>query len=301
MRRLLGDLAFRFRAIFARARADQELDEELAHHRSMLIAELRSAGASPADAAREAARRIGSDAGQRETVREGWGVSLLSELAADMRYALRQMRRHLGFTVIAVLTVGLGIGVTVALASVANSVILRALPYGGESSIHVFWSDYNWQGAEYDFVRERKGIFTHLAAYSTNGDTYATDARSPEGARLLPFVVATPSLFDVLGVRSELGPGLTPDDDLPNAAPVIVISHAMWQGDLGGDPQVIGRRILIGGEEVTIVGVMPKEFYFPTPFYRRGARSDSTRPARCTRWGTWCSSAARRPARRRPG
>ncbi len=268
MRRLLGDLAFRLRAIFARTHADRELDDALAHHRAMLIAELRATGATPADAEREAAKRMGSGAGQRETAREGWGVSHVSEFVADIRYALRQMRRHVGFTVIAVLTVGLGIGATVALSSVANTVILRALPYGDESSIHVFWSDYNWQGAEYDFVRERTGIFTHVAAFSTNGDTYVTDPGSPDGARLLPFVVATPSLFDVLGVRPALGPGLTPDDDLPNAAPVIVISHAMWRSELGGDPQVIGRRILVGGEEVTIVGVMPKEFYFPTPFYR---------------------------------
>ncbi|MFN8574339.1 MAG: ADOP family duplicated permease [Gemmatimonadaceae bacterium] len=268
MLRILGDLAFRLRAIFGRARADRELDEEFAHHRAMLVAELRAHGASASEAEREASRRMGSNAGERETAREGWGVSHVTEFVADVRYALRQMRRHPAFTAIAVLTVGLGIGATVALASVANTVILRALPYTNERDIHVFWSDYYWQGVEYDYVRERKGIFTDLAAFSTNGDTYVADPRSPAGARLLPFVVATPSLFNVLGVRPELGPGLTPDDDRPHAPPVIVISHAMWQDDFGADPNVIGRRILVGGALVTVVGVMPKGFYFPTPYYR---------------------------------
>ncbi len=268
MWRFLGDLAFRARAIFRRAEADRELRDEFAHHRAMLVAELRAAGAAAADAEREAARRMGGEAGQRETARDGWGVSPVTEFVADVHYALRQMRRQPRFTAIVVLTVGLGIGATVALSSVADAVILRALPYANEDRIHVFWSDYNWRGDEYEFLRDRKGVFSDLAAFSTNDDPYVVDPRASTGARLLPFVVTTPTLFDVLGVRPELGPAMTPDDDRPHAPPVIVISHAMWQDDLGGDPNVIGRPIFISGTPVTIVGVMPKGFYFPTPEYR---------------------------------
>lgn len=187
------------------------------------------------------------------------------ELLADVRYALRQMRRHAGFTTIAVLTVGLGIGATVALTSVANTFILHALPYADEARIHVFWQDENWRGDEYDFLRERKGVFSDLAAYSTNDEPYVVDPRSTGGARLLPFVVTTPSLFEVLGVRPLLGPGLTAADDRPHAPPVIVISYTMWQEDFGADPRVLGRTIHISNKPVTIVGVMPQGFYFPTP------------------------------------
>ncbi len=265
MWRLLSDLAFRMRVIVRRADADRELAEEFAHHRAMEVAELRAAGASAADAEREARRRLGSDAGQREVARGGWGVSALNEFLADVRYALRQMRRHPGFAAITIGTVGLGIGATVALSSVANTVILRVLPYAGEERIHVFWSDYDWRGDEYEFLRDRKGVFSDLAAYSTNDEPYVVDPGSSAGAQLLRYVVTTPSLFDVLGVRPALGPGLTPEDDRPHAPPVIVISHAMWQDELGSDPNVIGRQILVGGAPVTVVGVMPRGFYFPTP------------------------------------
>ena len=267
MWRFVNDLAFRLRMIFRRAAADRELDEELAHHRAMEVAELRAAGAPPAHAERAARRRMGSDAGQREAARDGWGISAFQEVLADVRYALRQMRRHPGFTAIAVLTVGLGIGATVALTSVANTFILHALPYADEARIHVFWQDENWRGEEYDFLRERKGAFSDLAAYSTNDEPYVVDPhpRSVDGARLLPFVVTTPSLFDVLGVRPLLGPGLTAADDRPHTPPVIVIGYTMWQEDFGGDPRVIGRTIDISDQPVTIVGVMPRGFYFPTP------------------------------------
>ncbi|HVZ47977.1 MAG TPA: ABC transporter permease [Gemmatimonadaceae bacterium] len=269
MWRLLSDLTFRLRAVFRRGDADRDLGDELAHHRAMEVAHLRAAGASADAAERAAARRMGGDgARQRETARGGWGVQVLDDLLADVRYALRQMRRHPGFTAIAVLTVGLGIGATVALSSVANAVILRALPYANEDHIHVFWRDYDWRGDEYDFLRERKGVFSDLAAFSTSDDAYIADPRATTGAQDLRFVVTTPSLFDVLGVRPALGPGFTADDDRPHAPPVIVISHGMWQDDLGGDPNVIGRRILLGGAPVTIVGVMPSGFYFPTPDYR---------------------------------
>ena len=243
MWRLLSDFAFRIRAVLRRADADHDLEEEFAHHRAMEIANLRAAGASPADAAREVRLRMGNETSQREIARDGWGVSAFSEFVADARHALRQMRRQPAFAAIAILTVGLGIGATVALTSVADAVIVRALPYPDEDRIHVFWSDFDWRGEEYDFLRDRKGVFSDLAAYSTNSEPYAVNAQATAGARLLRFVVTTPSLFDVLGVRPALVPGLTADDDRPGAAPVVVISDAMWQDDLGGDPQVIGRRI----------------------------------------------------------
>ena len=242
---------------------------------------------------------MAGEAGAWETTRDAWGVTPVQEFLADVRYALRQMRRHPTFTAIAVLTVGLGIGATVALASVADAVILRALPYANERQIHVFWSDYNWRGDEYEFLRDRRGVFTDLAAFSTNDDPYVVTPQA-SNARLLRFVVATPTLFDVLGVRPEIGPGITPDDDRPHAPPVIVISHAMWQSDLGGDPNVIGRRIYISGTPVTIVGVMPKGFYFQRRSTRRGGRCRLTRPVRCTAWDTWCCLAAHPPTPRQP-
>lgn len=267
MRNILSDAFFRIRALFDRG-AQRELDEELRFHLDMDAAALRSQGLAPAEAERVARRQFGSMRREAERVRDAWGISLADEFVADVRHALRQMRRRAGYTAIVVLTLGLGIGATVALFSVVSDLLLRPLPYAHADQIHVFWSDYDWRGDEYDFLRDRAGIFKHLAAFSTNGEPYRPNAADPGGARLLPFVVATSTLFDVLGTRPLLGRPFDASEDRPGAAPVIVISYGMWRDDLGGDPHVIGRQIIVGDVPVTVVGVMPKGFFFPTPDIR---------------------------------
>ncbi|HEV2180925.1 MAG TPA: ABC transporter permease [Gemmatimonadaceae bacterium] len=267
MRHILADALFRIRALLDR-RAQRELDEELRFHLDMDAAALRSQGLAPAEAERVAQRQLGSMRREAERVRDAWGVSLADEFVADVRHALRQMRRRAGYTAIVILTLGLGIGATVALFSVVSDLLLRPLPYAHADQVHVFWSDYDWRGEEYDFLRDRAGVFRHLAAFSTNDDPYRSNAADPGGARLLPFVVATSTLFDVLGTRPLIGRPFDATEDRPGAAPVIVISYGMWREDLGGDPRVIGRRIIVGDVPVTVVGVMPKGFFFPTPDIR---------------------------------
>ena len=190
------------------------------------------------------------------------------EFAADARYALRQMRRRLGYTATVTLTLGLGIGATVALASVVDALLLRPLPYAHEERVRVFWLDYDWRGEEYDFVRARPGVFANVAAFSTNGAPYHASTRATGSAQLLGFTEVTSSLFDVLGSRPYLGRVLNTEDDLPGAPPVIVISYGMWKQDMGGDESVIGRQILLDAKPVTVVGVMPRNFYFPSPEMR---------------------------------
>ncbi len=179
------------------------------------------------------------------------------------------MRRRPAFSSLVVLALGLGIGATVSLYSVVNDLLVRSLPYSGEERIHVFWMDNNWRGAEYDFVRERRGLFDDVAAFSTDSAPYHPSTSASGGAELLPFAVSTASLFDVkLATSALLGRAYRADDDrCPGAAapPVAVISYDMWQWDLGADPHVVGRSVLIDGDEVRIVGVMPRGFFFPTP------------------------------------
>ena len=195
-------------------------------------------------------------------------TALAHDFAADARFALKQMRRGWAFTATVVLTLGLGIGATVALLSVVNALFLRPLPYSHEDRVRVFWMDYDWRGVEYDFVREHLGVFENVAAYSTNGGPYHASVDAPGNAQLLPSVVTTSSLFDVLGALPYLGRTLRAEDDRPGAPPVIVISYGMWRQDLGGRLDVVGHRIMIDGAPVTVVGVMPPRFYFPTPDFR---------------------------------
>jgi len=190
------------------------------------------------------------------------------ELLVDARLAFRQMRRRPGFTATMLTALGLGIGATVALVTVVNGLLLRPLPYGDEARVRVFWQDYSWTDEEYDFLRERLGAFEQLAAFSTQGATYASNRANPGAAAVLSVVVSSPSLFTTLGVRPMLGRVYDANDDRPGAAPVVVVSYGMWQQDLGGNPDVIGHQILLDGKPCTIVGVMPRGFFFPTPDLR---------------------------------
>ncbi len=268
MRRLFADLRYRLRVLLRRGTSQRELYEELSFHLEMDAAALRAQGVSAEEAEREARRRFGSMEIEAERARQGWGISPALEFLGDARHALRQMRRRAGFTAMVVLTLGLGIGGTVALFSVVNDLLVRPLPYPDADRIQMFWMDYDWRGVEYDFVRERRGVFESLAAFSTNGAPYHPNVAGTDGARLLPFVVATSTLSDVLGARPLLGRWFDAGEDRPGAAPVIVISYGMWRQDLGGNRDVIGHRILLDGKPVTVVGVMPKGFYFPTPDIR---------------------------------
>jgi predicted permease len=178
------------------------------------------------------------------------------------------MRRRLAFTGTVVLTLGLGIGATVALLSVVNALLLKPLPYADEQRVRVFYMPDDWRGEEYDFVRERRGVFDNVAAFSTNGGPFHPSTRAEGSAQLLPYVVTTSSLFDVLGARPYLGRTLQSQDDRPGSPSVIVVSYGLWKQDLGGDPGVVGRQLLVDGQQTTVVGVMPSGFYFPSPDYR---------------------------------
>jgi putative ABC transport system permease protein len=264
MFRWVTDLVFRAKALLNRRSADRELNEELEFHRSMDIASLRERGLSGSEAEWEAGRHFGRIGIEAERAREGWGTSLLEELLADMRHGLRQLRRRPGFSAIVLLTLGLGIGASVGLVSVVDSLIVRRLPYGNANRVHAFWMDYDWTGEEYDFLRPRLGVFDDLAAFSTDAAPYAPSAAA-SGTTVLPFVVGSPSLFSVLGVHPMLGRAFDANDDRPGAPPVIVISYALWRQDFGGAPGVVGRQVLVDGEPVMVIGVMPKGFFFPTP------------------------------------
>ena len=264
MFRWLHDLVFRALAVFNRRRVDRELNEELEFHKSMDVAAARARGLSASEAEWEAGRRFGGMAAAAEQAREGWGVSLLEELVADARHGLRQLRRSPAFSAIVLLALGLGIGASVALVSVVDSLVIRRLPYDNASRVHTFWMDYDWKGEEYDFLRQRLGVFERLAAFSTDAAPYLP-ATGASGATVLPFVVSSPSLFDVLGVRPMLGRTFDANDDRRGAPPVVVLSYGLWRQDFGGASSVLGHQIVLDGEPVTVIGVMPKGFFFPNP------------------------------------
>ena len=257
----LSDLAFRLRALLRRGGMEHELDDELRFHLEMDARQLVAQGRTPEVAAEEARRRFGVVSRETQRARDSWGIATVLDALGDLRVALRQLRRRPLYTLLGVGTLALGIGATVALSSVVLGLLVRPMPVADDARLQVFWSDFNWRGVEFDYVKERQQAFSGLAAYSLEGYTLAVNDQSAT----VVATVGSAELFDVLGATALLGRTFRAGEDRPGAAPVAVVSHGFWQQELGGDPAVIGRRIDIDGEPVEVVGVMPRGFYFPSP------------------------------------
>ncbi len=264
MTRWFWKVLYRVRAIVRPRAMEEELDDEVRFHLERETEKNLARGMSPAEARREAYRRFGGVDRFKERSRDARGTRWLDDLRADLRYGLRRFRNEPGFSLLTVATLALGIGGTVAIFSVVSGLLLRPLPFQHEDRLRVFWSEYNWRGSEFDYVRERVEAFDGLAAYSSTGYTFSDGS----GATMVPTTVGSAELFDVLGARPALGRTFRPGEDRPGAESVVVISHGFWRQELGADPGVVGRRIVLDGEPVTVIGVMPPGFYFPSPEFR---------------------------------
>jgi predicted permease len=184
-------------------------------------------------------------------------------MLSDLRYALRWLRRSPGFAAVAILSLGLGIGVNTAMFSLVDAVLLRPLPVRDPGSLaDVFTS--SGDGADYattsfpDFqdLKAQNTVFSDMTAYTPMFAPLGLGDR----ARLVLGQLVTANHFDLLGVRPFLGRLLQPADDSAGAERVVVISHRMWQTDFGSDANVVGRTLQLRGQPYTIVGVAPQSF-----------------------------------------
>ncbi|MEQ9397644.1 MAG: ABC transporter permease [Longimicrobiales bacterium] len=260
----MSEVWFRIRAVFARDGMERDLDDEFAFHLEMEERKLVAGGMSPADARRRARVEFGGVERQKEGARESWGVAWVQEGLRDLRHAARQLRRRPAFSALAATTLALGIGGTVALFSVAYGLLVRPLPVADEARLVTFWSDYDWRGVEFDFVKDAVQGFEGVAAYSNDAVTLRTDA----GTDMLLATIASAELFDILGARPLLGRTFRPGDDRPGAEPSIILAHGLWQQEFGADPGIVGRRVVVDGAPTTVIGVMPAGFHFPSPDMR---------------------------------
>ncbi len=266
MRRHVRAPLRRFAAMFDRARLDRELTAELESHLAMHIDDNLRAGMTPVEARRQALLKLGGVAQVEERYRERRGLPLLENLIRDLCFAARTLRRNPGFTAVAVLTLGLGIGANTAIFSVVNAVLLRPLPFPQPERLVLVWATNTETGdmedvATYpDFAdwRARSRAFERMTAFTTRGMTIV----GPDQAELVPAVQVTPGFFETLGIAPALGRTFRPDEGEAGTAQVAVLSDSAWRRHYGGRADVLGKTIRANEEAWTIVGVMPPDFRF---------------------------------------
>jgi putative ABC transport system permease protein len=188
----------------------------------------------------------------------------LSTIANDVRFGLRMLRKSPGFTTVAVLTLGLGIGATATLFGVFDVLVLNPFPYPRPDRIACMWSSDGGPLSAPDFqdIHGHNTSFSHLGVYTLRRFNLGLDASSSAYGAL-----CTAGVLQTFGMPPALGRGIEETDEQPGAPRVAVISHAMWKRVFAASPAALGRTIRLDGREVTVVGVMPPEFEFSSPWY----------------------------------
>jgi putative ABC transport system permease protein len=189
------------------------------------------------------------------------GGPMFESWIMDVRYAGRRLLSRPTYALLAILTLALGAGGTAAIFSIARTLLMDPLPIHDEERVGVFWMTASW--TEEEFLRFRPNFpgFTQVAAYRTNDATLELPG-SP--MQMLPAVSVSAEFFGVLGASPMLGRTFKAGEDTVGPPPAVVLSHSLWQ-ELGSDPAIIGKPLRIGGSPRTVIGVMPRGFWFPSP------------------------------------
>ena len=256
----------RLRSLLWRVPVEQEVREELAHHRELRTRELIDQGWEPGRARDEVARRT---AGMEDTLmklgadrnRHFARQDFLDELRQDVTFALRQCRQRPGFALAAVLTLALGIGATTAIFSVVHAVVLRPFAYTDPDRVLFVYTTFrgnmsSWSVGNFDYTRQRLTAFDHFAAMQFSSFNLA-DEGQPEriaGGRV------TWDYFPVFGLPAAHGRTFTREEDRPGRANVAVLSDRLWRRRFDGDPAIVGRTIRMNAETYDVVGIMPPAF-----------------------------------------
>lgn len=280
----LKEMQNRTRSFANKEKQDAELDAEMATHLDFAVEENMQRGMPEAEARRQALISFGGVVQAKEQQRAARGLPWVDVLLQDLRFTLRTLRRDRAFTLIAILILGLGIGANIAVFSVVNTILLRPLPFpdpqklvripglgqGGESS-NTFTTNASQQ------FRAENHSFSKVSGYFA--------FTGPENSKLtghgvptsVTSILVADDFFETLGVRPALGRLFAPEEYLQNSRPAVLLSHAFWQRQFGGDPHIVGQTIDLDNKPVTVTGVLPDTFDFGAVF-SPGARVDMFTP-----------------------
>jgi putative ABC transport system permease protein len=263
--RILGQ---RIRGMIARRRLDEEFRQELDTHLEMLIQENLHRGLSPEEARRMARVQLGGITQLRETHREMWSLPWLESFLQDLRYGLRQLRRNPGFTVVAVLTLALGIGATTVAFSIFHNVLIQPWPYKDADRLVNFMISDSSHGSgevrptlsisEFLDFQKQNHVFSDMIGIREH------DAFLTIGTQTLDVLGAdvTANAFQFLGVKRLLGRTIIPKDGKPGAPPVFMMNYLLWKQQFNEDQKIVGAVFTLNGERRTLAGIMPPRFQF---------------------------------------
>lgn len=276
----LRQLLQRLLSFFRDAQDDHDLDAEMAAHLELAIEENLQRALPPEEARRQALLRFGGAQQAKMQNRDARGLPFLETLLQDLRFGLRMLAKSPSFTAIAVLTLALGIGANTAIFTIFDAVLLQSLPVREPSRLVLFtdslsegsysgdvpsnrWESFSTEVS--DYLRKQPLPFESLAEVCSCEDAVtvrlagATAANGPaERARTH---LVSGNYFSTMGVDAFVGRMLSPNDDQPNAVPVVVASYGFWKRRLHGDAAVVGKTAYLNGMAFAIVGVAPAEFF----------------------------------------
>src|SRR6266702_2997925 len=258
--RWIYTIPLRLRSLFRWAQADQELDDELRDHLERKTEEYVAKGIAPEEAQRRARLDLGGAEKVKEECRDARRVNWIQ----DLRFGLCVLRKSPGFTIVAVLTLALGIGANTAIFSVMNGVLLKPLPFPeSDRLVEVMrglksGNDETVEASKFIFWQQHSRVFEAMAAFDIFGTGFnLASGGQPEhvtGMRV------SADFFRVLAVPLPIGRGFTAEEGRPGGASVAVISNNLWKHQFGGDPSIIGRTILLNEENYAVVGVSLESF-----------------------------------------
>jgi putative ABC transport system permease protein len=246
---------------------DEERARELETYLQIETDENIARGIPPEEARYAARRKLGNPTIIREEIYRINTFGALETIRQDAKYAARSLRKSPGFAFFAVTVLALGIAASTAIFGIADAVLLRPLPYRDASRLMTVWEDASSYGFPADTPapgnfsdwKARNHVFEDMAAEAGRSFNLTGDG-NPE---LLEGQQVTSNLFSVLGVSPAFGRDFRPDDNIPGAAHVAILSHGVWLRRFGGEAGIIGRGMRLNGEMYTVVGVMPQGFLYP--------------------------------------
>jgi putative ABC transport system permease protein len=260
--RWINILKARWQALLKRDVVLQDIDEELRSHIEMEAEANRELGMTPDEARLSATKTFGNVGSIRDLAYEVRGGGFMETVWQDLRYSGRILLKHPGFTLVAVLTLSLGIGANTAIFSIVNAVLLRPLPYNAPEQLVIVGEFAPGGTVSYpnfaDWRDDRK-VFNSASAVRSNESFNVTGSGEPE--RLQGRLVSA-GFLTLLGVSPLLGRDFVAEDDRPGATPAAILSYGFWSRRFGNDQSIIGKTITLNNQSYTVVGVSPQDFHY---------------------------------------